>query len=234
MRIMVINPNSSQEMTQSIREVLEGVKRSDTELTVVRTMGAPPAIQSASDIAQAVPPMLELVGKANDEGYDAVILACFSDPGLEAAREQSDILVMGIEETTLHVAAMLGHKYTILTPLSKRIPSKEQDVRRFKAESAMASVRALDLTVTETEANPSRTKARILEVATRAVKEDGAEVIVLGCAGMTGYANGVEQQLGVVVLDPTTVTLKVCEGLIDIDLHHCKRALYAKAPHEDA
>jgi hypothetical protein len=127
-----------QEMTASIREVLEGVKRSDTELTVVRTVGAPPAIQSASDIAQAVPPMLELVGKANDEGYDAVILACFSDPGLEAARKQSDILVMGIEETTLHVATMLGHKYTIPTPLSKRIPSKEQDVRRFKAESAMA------------------------------------------------------------------------------------------------
>ena len=234
MRIMVINPNSSQEMTASICEVLECVKRSDTELTVVRTVGAPAAIQSASDIAQAVPPMLGLVLKANEEGYDAVILACFSDPGLEAAREQSDILVMGIEETALHVAAMLGHKYTILTPLSKRIPSKEQDVRRFKAESAMASVRALDLTVTETESNPELTKARILEVARKAVEEDGAEVIVLGCAGMTGYAKDVEQQLGVVVLDPTTVTLKVCEGLIDAGLRHCKRALYAKAPHEDA
>jgi allantoin racemase len=85
----------------------------------------------------------------------------------------------------------------------------------------------LDLTVTETETDPSRTKARILEVATTAVKEDGAEVIVLGCAGMTGYADDVEQQLGVVVLDPTTVTLKVCEALIDVDLRHCKRALYA-------
>ena len=102
-----------QEMTQSIREVLERVKRSDTELTVVRIVGVSPVIHSASDIAQSVPPMLELVGKANDEGYDAVILACFSDPGLEAAREQSDILVMVIEETTLYVAAMLGHKYTI-------------------------------------------------------------------------------------------------------------------------
>ncbi len=234
MRIMVINPNSSQEMTDSICKVLERVKRSDTELTVVRTVGAPAAIQSASDIAQAIPPMLGLVLKANEEGYDAVILACFSDPGLEAAREQSDILVMGIEETALHVAAMLGHKYTILTPLSKRIPSKEQDVRRFKAESAMASVRALDLTVTETESNPELTKARILEVARKAVEEDGAEVIVLGCAGMVGYAKDVEQQLGVVVLDPTTVTLKVCEGLIDAGLRHCKRALYAKVLYEES
>ena len=81
--------------------------------------------------------------------------------------------------------------------------------------------------MTETETDPSRTKARILEVATTAVKEDGAEVIVLGCAGMTGYADDVEQQLGVVVLDPTTVTLKVCEALIDVGLRHCKRGLYA-------
>jgi len=98
----------------------------------------------------------------------------------------------------------------------------------------MASVRALDLTVTETESNPELTKARILEVARKAVEEDGAEVIVLGCAGMTGYANDVEEQLGVVVLDPTTVTLKVCEGLIDAGLRHCKRALYAKVSPNDA
>ena len=227
MKILVINPNSSEKMTASVCSVLKRVKRSDTQLMVVRTVGAPPAIQSASDIAQTVPFMLELVRKANRENYDAVILACFSDPGLEAAREQSDILVMGIEETALHVAAMLGHKYTILTPLSKRIPSKEQDVCRFRAESSMASVRALNLTVTETEADPIRTKARILEIATEAVEEDGAEVIILGCAGMTGYANSVQDKLGIVVLDPTVTTFKITEGLVDLGVRHSKRGLYA-------
>jgi len=86
---------------------------------------------NARDVALAVPPLLEQVKRANEEGYDAVIIACFSDPGLQAAREVSDILVLGIEETTLHVAAMLGHKFTILTPLAKRIPAKEREVRGY-------------------------------------------------------------------------------------------------------
>jgi allantoin racemase len=227
MRIMVINPNSSQEMTEHIRSELEQVKRDDTEITVVANAGAPAAIESASDIAEAVPLLLKLVRQANEQQYDAIIIACFSDPGLEAAREQSAVLVMGIQETALHVATMLGHKYTILTPLTRRIPSKEQDVRRFKAESSLASVRALGMTVTDTEANPRLTNIRILEVARKAAEEDGAEVILLGCAGMTGYAKDVEKELGVVVLDPTSVTLKVCEALIDAGVRHSKRALYA-------
>jgi len=213
MRIMVINPNSSDKMTGHIRSELERIKRNDTEVRVIATVGAPPAIESASDITQAVPLMLKLVRQANEEHYDAVIIACFSDPGLEAAREQSDILVMGIEGTALHIAAMLGHKFTILTPLAKRIPTKEREVRACGLESALASVRALNLSVSETDADPQATKARILKVARQAIEEDGAEVILLGCAGMTGYAKDVEDELGLIVLDPTTVTLKVCEGL---------------------
>lgn len=230
MKILVVNPNSSVEMTESIRSTLNAQKRRDTELTVICTEGAPPAIQSATDIAEAVPRMIPRIREANGEGYDAVIVACFSDPGLEAAREVSDALVLGIQETTVHVAAMLGHKYTILTPLASRIASKEQDVRRFKAEAAMASVRALGMTVTETEADPVRTKARALEVARQAAEEDGAEVLILGCAGMTGYAEDIERDLGVLVLDPTSVTLKVAEGLVDAGLRHSKLGLYAAPP----
>ena len=138
--------------------------------------------------------------------------------------------MLGIEETSIHIASMLGHKYTILTPLAPRIPSKEQDVRRFKAEAACASVRALGLTVLETEANPERTKQRILEVARAAMEEDGAEVIILGCAGMAGYAEDIERKLGLVVLDPTLVTLKVAEGLAELGIRHSKRGLFAPPP----
>ena len=234
MKITVINPNSSESMTGHIRAELERIKRSNTELVVLRTEGAPPAIQSATDVALAVPPMLELVRNANRDGSDAVIVACFSDPGLEASREQSNILVLGIQETSLHVASMLGHKYTILTPLAARIASKEQDVRRFKTESALASVRALGMTVTETDADPKRTKARILDVARQAMEVDGAEVMVLGCAGMVGYAKEVEEQLGIIVIDPTTVTLKACEGLVEAGVHHCKTGFYATPPSNEA
>jgi allantoin racemase len=186
----------------------------------------PPAIETDVDAAQAVPGVLRLVRKANEEGYDVVIIACFSDPGLGAAREISKILVLGIQETSLHIAAMLGHRFTVLTPLPHRVPKKERDVRGLGLGEALASVRALGLTVTETEAEPERTKARILDVARAAVEEDGAEVLVLGCAGMAGYASEIEKKLGIVVIDPVTVTFKVAEGLAEMGLRHSKRALY--------
>jgi len=229
MKILVINPNSSEHMTEHIREEVLRIKRDDTEVKVIANAGAPAAIESSRDVALAVPPLLEHVKQANEEAYDAIVLACFSDPGLQAAREVSDILVLGIEETTLHVAAMLGHKFTILTPLAKRIPAKEREVRGYGLESALASVRSLDLSVSETDADPEATKKRILEEARLARDEDGAEVIVLGCAGMVGYAKGAENELGIIVLDPTSVAFKVCEGLVDAGLHQSKRALYATA-----
>jgi len=220
-RILVINPNSSVEMTRSIGDVLQRIKRSDTDITVVRTEGAPAAIQSATDAALATPFLLERVRKANEEGFDAIVLACFSDPGLEPARELSRTLVLGIEETTLHIASVLGHKYTILTPLEARIASKEQDVRRFKAEAACASVRALGMTVAQTEAEPERAIERILEVARVAIEQDRAEVLILGCAGMAGYGDAIEEELGIVVLDPTAVTFKIAEALADAGISHC-------------
>jgi len=227
MKITVINPNSSESMTEHIHAELERIKRPETELVVLCTEGAPPAIQSATDVALATPPLLELVRRANRDKSDAVIIACFSDPGLEAAREQSDILVLGIQETSVHVACMLGHRYSILTPLKARIASKEQDVRRFKVESALASVRALGMTVAETDADPMRTKARVLDVARQAMEVDGAEVMVLGCAGMIGYAKDVEKELGIIIIDPTTVAFKICESFVELGVHHCKKGLYA-------
>jgi len=228
MKIMVINPNTSQSMTGHLRRELELIKRPDTELTVVCPEEGPVTIESAYDEAHAIPPTLKLVERANREGYDAVILACFSDPGLEAARELSDILVMGIMEASLHAAAFLGAKFTILTPLATRIPHKEKDVRRFKLEHHLASVRALGMTVAETDADSVRTQARILEVARQAAEQDGAEVVILGCAGMVGYAEAVSRELGLAVVDPSSVALKLTEAMVDAGLRHSKRALYAK------
>ncbi len=230
MRILVINPNSSVEMTQSIRDSLERIKRIDTDLEVVRLEDAPISIESATDGAMSIPPLLDRVRWANREQFDAVIIACFSDPGLEPAREVSEALVLGIQQTTLAVATMLGHKYSILTPLSSRIPSKEQDVRRFRLDSACASVRALDLSVSQTESDPGLTKRRVIEVARAAIEHDGAEVVILGCAGMVGYAEELEKDLGITVLDPTTVTFKMAEGLVDSGIRHSKKALFATPP----
>ena len=198
-------------------------------LRVVPEKG-PETIESAYDEAFAIPPTLEFVKKANESGYDAVILACFSDPGLEAAREISTIPVIGIEESTLHMAAMLGAKFSIMTPRKQRIPSKCEHVHIRGLSHFLASVRSLDLSVAETDSDPAKTKQRLMDVAKVAVEKDGAEVIIMGCAGMAGYAQEIEQTLNIKVLDPTAVALKTAEAMVDLGLSHSKAAMFAKPP----
>jgi allantoin racemase len=230
MKIMVINPNTSKSMTENMRRSLLRIKRKDTELAVTCPDRGPETIDSSYDAALVVPPTLQLVQKANVEDFDAVIIAAFSDPGLEAAREISNILVLGIEEVSLHMAAMLGAKFTVLTPIKNRIPHKYKEVQNYKLDPWLASVRTTDMTVAETDANPELAKLRILEAAHKAVEQDGAEIIILGCAAMVGYHEDISRELGVVVLDPTTVTLKICEALLDAKLSHSKKALFASPP----
>ena len=230
MRIFVINPNTSGSMTHHIRRELEKIKRPDTELTVVNPEHGPVSIESAYDEALAGPPTLKEVHRANKEGYDAIILACFSDPALDAAKEISDIPVIGIEEATMHLAAMLGHKFSITTGFRNRVPTRELHVRLRGVESAYASTLVLNMSVLEMDAHPERAKARILELSRRAVEKDGAEVIILGCAGLAGYSEDIERELGVVVLDPTSVALKIAEAIVDLGLRHSKVGRFARPP----
>jgi len=230
MKIMVINPNSSIAMTEHIAHVLNKIKGCDMELTVTHTPDVPPAIESAYDEALCVPGVLKLIEKANREGYDAAILACFSDPGLEACREISNILVTGIEETSMHVAAMMGAKFSILTMNQERVPAKVREGRRFKLEHSMASARPLGMSVAETDSEPERAREQIMRVARQAVECDGAEVIILGCAGMAGYAEGISEELGITCIDPTSVTLKITEALVAAGVKHAKRGFFATPP----
>lgn len=233
MRIFVINPNTSESVTAHLRQELEKVKRPDTELTVVNPLHGPVSIESMYDEALATPPTLELVHQANEEGYDAIVLACFSDPGLDAAKEISEIPVIGIEEATLHVAAMLGHKFSITTTSRNRAPTRDIHVRLRNVETAYASALVMDMPVLEMDANPKLAKARILELAREAIAEDGAEVIILGCAGLAGYSDDIERELGVVVLDPSSVGLKVAEAIADLGLTHSKVGRFARPPEKE-
>jgi allantoin racemase len=230
MRICVINPNSSKSVTDHIRRELEKIKRSDTELTVICPEHGPVSIESAYDEMLAAPHVIELVKWANKEKYGAVVVACFSDPGLEAAKEVSDIPVFGIEETTLHMAAMLGHRFSIMTGMRRRIPTREVHVLLRGVEQFYASSPALEMSVLEMDADPEKSKARILEMARKCVLEDRAEVIVLGCAGLTGYSADIERELGVVVLDPTSVAFKVAEAMVDLGIHHSKAGHFSYPP----
>jgi allantoin racemase len=217
MKILVVNPNTSASMTDRVRRELEVVKGRETELTVVNPVEGPAAIESAEDEALAIPPMLELIRKAAPR-HDAVVIACFSDPGLREAREIVTIPVVGIEESSLHLAVQLGRRFTILTSRAARVAAKIEHVEHLGLSSRLASVRPLEMGVLEMDADPDRAVARILEVGSAAVREDGAEVIVLGCAGLAGHAAALGPALGVAVVDPSPVALATAEMLVRLHL----------------
>lgn len=230
MKILVINPNTSESMTKHMQKELERIKRADTKLTVVCAETGPETIESEYEEAYAIPPTLDWVKRANREGYDAVILACFSDPGLGAAKEISKIPVVGIGEATQHMAAMLGAKFSIMTIRKEYVPSVKEQVYRKGLEHYLASVEDLGLSVAETDAEPEKTKKRVFEVAQKAIEEKGAEVIILGCAGMSGYSAEIESKLHTKVIDPTAVALKMAEAMVDLGLTQSKVGLFAFPP----
>ena len=233
MRICVINPNTSESVTDHIRRELERIRRPDTELYVICPQHGPVSIESAYDELLAAPHTIELVKWANKEMFDAVVIACFSDPGLDAAKEVSDIPVVGIEEATLHMAAMLGHRFSIMTGMHRRIPTREWHVHLLGLEQHYASSPVLEMSVMEMDANPAKAKRRILELARKCVQKDRAEVIVLGCAGLAGYSEDIEAEIGVVVLDPTSVAFKVAEAMADLGLRHSKAGRFSYPPKKE-
>lgn len=230
MKICVINPNTSQNMTEHVYRELIKIKDASTELEVICPVHGPDTLECAVDEANAIPEMLQLVQKAEKDGCDAVIIACFSDPGLEAAKELVKISVVGIGEASLHAASMMGARFTVITPVRRRIPTRIQQALHCVNAHSLASVRSLDLSVAQSESDPDLTKKTLLDVVGLAVQNDGAEVIVLGCAGMAGYTEELENKYNVVVVDPCAVALKFAEAFVTIGLRQSKVGHFSTPP----
>jgi allantoin racemase len=228
MRIRVVTPGIDKEQEAVTREQYAAGARPDTEVSVSYLDKGPAAIESKYDEALAVPDIVRKVVQAEKDGVDAVILDCMADPGLEAGREMVSIPVLGPASTSLHIAAMLGHKFSVITIFEHLIPEFERRAAKLGLEKQLASVRAVNIPVLELEDRPRTVKAMV-EQAVKAVKEDGAHVIVFGCTGMIGLDKDVKEGLrkqGIVdvpVMDPGIVNLKIAEALVDIGLAHSKR-----------
>lgn len=202
-------------MTREIEKAGKKYARSDTELVVVSPNRGPVSIESMYDEALSQLGVLEEVKKGMAEGCDGFIIACFGDPALYAARELADVPVLGIAEAAMLMACMLGHKFSILTVLRRCVPTMEEVVMRYGLERRCASVRASNMSVLELEEDSRRTEEVLTEIGRKAIEEDGAEVLLLGCAGMAGVDRKLETQLGIPVIDGTVAAVKFLEALYD-------------------
>jgi allantoin racemase len=158
---------------------------------------------------------------------DAVIINCFGDPGLDAGREVASIPVVGPCEASMHLAAMLGHRFSVITVLERLIPELELHAQKYGVGWKLASARSVDLPVLDLEKGREQFVERMVERAVEAIEEDGAHVIVLGCTGLAGLAEQVKAGLSrsgyeVPVVDPAATALKVAEALVDSGLAHSK------------
>lgn len=159
----------------------------------------------------AIHNIIEKTVNAEKNGYDAVVIGCFYDPGLREARELVKIPVIGVCEASLHIASMItAGKFSILVGRGKWIPKMADNARNYGFESKIASWRVLNLTVPEMR-DIEKTQTAILREVRGAVDEDRAECVVLGCTGMAGQAKKAQEELGVPVLDPVVMGLKVAE-----------------------
>jgi len=159
----------------------------------------------------AIHNVIEKTVNAEREGFDAVVIGCFYDPGLREARELVDIPVVGVCEASLHVASMLSAgKFSVLVGRRKWIPKMAGNASNYGFDNRIASWRVLDLTVPDMH-DLEKTQAAILREARGAVEEDMAECVVLGCTGMAGQARRAQEEYGVPVLDPVLMGVKVAE-----------------------
>ncbi|MGO4438335.1 aspartate/glutamate racemase family protein [Rhizobium sp. RAF56] len=226
MRILLVNPNTTASMTEKAAIAARAVAAAGTEIVPVTSRMGPASIEGHYDGALAIPGLLAELKDRQPEGYDAAIIACFDDTGLEAARTFCDVPVLGLCEAAVATAGFLAQRFTVVTTLERSRVLIDNLVRRY-GMGGRAKVRASDIPVLELENAASGAIAKLRAEIERALEEDGAEAIVLGCAGMTDLARMLQTIYGVPVVDGVSAAVKQAEALVSLGLSTSKRGSYA-------
>ena len=231
-KIKVIIPNAAMDraILDDRERMLSAAVSAETVISVDCINNGPLAVESALDEVLAAPPVLEQAVEAEQDGFQAVVIYCFSDPGLAAVRQALKIPVVGPGQTSLALASLLGHRISVLTALAEGIPRLAMALRHFGLDmTRLASIRSMDTPVLDLREDESRTMAAVTERVGKAVEEDGAEVVVMGCLGLAGYGREAEQRFGVPVVDPAFVALSTAEMMVRLGLSHSRRTFPPKA-----
>jgi len=207
-KILIINPNSDEQMTRAIAETAKRFAAGAYEVSAKSTPGAPLFIETYEDQARAVQGMIDLV-RQHEADSDAFVVACHCDPNLDLMKEITKKPVVGIGEASMKIASMLGHSFSVVSTADHSVPNKVALARKYGLQESLASVRA-----PRAGTEFGSPEEQYLSAARAAIDEDMAEVIVLGCAGLTGLDRRLEEQLGVPVLDGVVCALMIASGLV--------------------
>ena len=222
-KILIVNPNTTASMTQTIGAAARAVAASGTEISAVTSSMGPASIEGFYDEAFAVPGLIQALLNAPD--VDAGIIACFDDTGLDAARSVARFPVVGICEAALVTAGQVAKRIAIITTLPRSIVPLEELVRRY-GFAERASVTACNVAVLDLE-KPGSGAEEKLEAEITLALDKGADAIVLGCAGMADLAATFSRKFGLPVIDGVAAAVKQAEALVGLQLTTSRRGCYA-------
>ena len=232
MRLLYILPGSLSRTELGTREIdrrlgiLQRLAAAGTPIGITDVPDGPTSIESAYEEYLPAPGTLLKVQEAERAGLDAVIVGCFGDPGVDAARELVEMLVIGPAEASMLFACTLGHRFSVITVLESVVAPMRHLGHRIGVAEKLASVRAVDIPVLELNKDRARSVARMTALARRAVDEDGADALVLGCMSM-GFLEAhteISSAAGVPVVNPVYAAVRMAEALHGAGLAHSKRA----------
>ena len=224
MDILVINPNTTATMTSKIGAAARQAASAGTHILAVSPEHGPTSIEGYFDGVFAVPGLIGELQK--HQNADGCVIACFDDTGLDAARSLVGMPVVGIGEAAFHLASLVAGRFGVVTTLSRSIPVIEQNLVRYGLAARCCGVRASDVPVLELDQPGSHARARVSQEIERSIGDDGAEAIVLGCAGMADFAAALSAHHGLPVLDGVACAVRLCESLVGLGLATSKRGGY--------
>ena len=216
--LIVINPNSSQSVTDGIASALSPFEGRGVPIRCLTLLEGPPGIETQRQADLTIAPMLALADahEAEAAGY---VIACFGDPGLHALRDQTRLPVVGIQEAAVMTALTLGQRFGVIAILPTSIPRHMRAFGAMGVLDRLAGDRALGLGVLEL-ADRDRTLAAMIETGRRLRDEDGANVLITGCAGMAYLREPLEDATGLPVVEPCQAAAAMALGQIALNLSH--------------
>ncbi len=223
MKIKTIMCNTSQKFYDANVAVRQALATDELELLVVNIKHGPESMESSYDEAMGAASIIEQVVSAESEGCDAVLIDCAADPVLDAAREISHLPVVSAGEASHLAAMMLCKRFSVITVLPVSAKLIRSNIQKYGYMDRLASVRSANVPVLDLENEEIATQA-IYREAIKAIEEDGAEAIVLGCTGMMAMRDRLEEMLGIPVVEPYTVGVYYAADMVRMKLRQSSLA----------
>jgi allantoin racemase len=227
MRLHIVNPNTTAAMTAKIAAAARAVALPNIVIDARQPSMGPDSIEGFYDEAFAVPGMLGCIREADRDGADAHIIACFDDTGLDAARAVAKSPVIGIGEAAFHLASLIAARFSVITTLGVSIVPIEHNLRKYGLDARGARVRAAEVPVLALEERNADAVTKISNEIKAAIREDRAEAIVLGCAGMADLADELAKTHGLPVVDGVAAAVALAEALVRLGLKTSRLGAYA-------